>query len=328
MVLFVHYLTYKILFFLSVAPNKNVYDYVYFWGSHSVSLESPLTVIFYIYILLMGYILVEARSDWPLFPRFRNIIIYGVTLIITLQGIIGLDIIPRFSPFNPQQSNRTYFLYDAIVKNDLAEVKRLIANGYDPFGFSLGQKDLVDDYRWFEPAFWINHNSWVEWAPWDQIPYYKNTPSIFSYASVSGIEGASKSTIYWYREDHLHPYKPETFPKFDHRIFNFLLTLNPTRSHLQQAVSDLSLSGNTIALVKILNHNKTLSPTFKNIEGSLLGCYADTSAILLERLFDKAEDPNQTNRLLWEKFGHLNTDYSPCTAPLRKYLVSEEYAIP
>lgn len=325
MVLFMHYLTYKILAIYSIIPIQNIYDYADFWGIRPLSKDSPLTLLFYIYSLLMGYSLVELRSDWPLFPRFRNIVVYGITLLLTAQSIIGLDLIRRFSPYNPDQINKTNILEDAILKNDMEEVKRLIAIGYEPFEFSIGNRNLFDDYKWIIPAYWPTDE---EWDRWIKRQYYIGDPSIFYFASVSGIKNINRNKAFLLRKDFEHPYKPDNFPAFDDRIFNYLLSLGPSKKQRQDALREIAYQGNTAALNKLLAYDPSLTPTMRNIETTVMLCYTDVSKILLKRYFDNAPDKAVALDNLYEELGFYVGEFTPCTAPIRKYLNSGKHAYP
>ncbi|VAV91079.1 hypothetical protein MNBD_ALPHA01-110 [hydrothermal vent metagenome] len=325
MVMFMHYLTYKILVLYSTIAFINFYDFMDFLGVLFAGNDSPIALIFYIHILLLGYILVEARADWSLFPRYRNVLIYGISLILTIQAIIGLDIIRRYGPTNPEQVNRTDFLNDAILRNDLSEVKHLIAIGYKPFEFSIGNRNLFDDYKWFIPAYWPTNEEWEEWV--NRENFWGN-PTIFYFASVSGIKNIYRWKVIDLRQNYLHPREQKEFPVFDNRIFNYLLTLKPPRKILQNAISELIWQGNTTALQKILDYDKSLSPTLRNIDDSIKRCDVDISEILLGRYFKNLNKTADTYKLFHEEFDSYSNDFSPCTVSIRQYLESGEYVIP
>jgi len=325
MVLFMHYLTYKILFIYSIIPLQNLYDYADFWGLQHLPQASPITLLFYIYILLIGYSLVEATSEWSLFPPIRTLVIYGVTILLAAQSIAGLDLIRRFSPYNPDQVDKTNNLEDAILRNDLGEVKHLIAIGYKPFEFSIGNTHFFDDYKWVIPAYWPTNEEWEEW---DNRENFLGTATVFYFASVSGIENINRRKVIDLRQNYLHPRELKAFPSFDSRIFDYLLTLNPPQKTLQDAISDLIWQGHTIALQKILDYDKSLSPTLRNIYGSIIRCDVDISEILLERYFKNLNKTADTYRLFHEEFDSYRNDFSPCTVPIRKYLETKKNALP
>ncbi len=325
MVLFMHYLTYNILVLYSSIAFINFYDFMDFLGVLFASDDSPIALIFYIHILLIGYIFIEAKSDWSQFPRYRNILIYGISLVLTIQAIIGLDIIRRYGPTNPEQVNRTDFLNDAILNNDLNEVKHLIAKGYDPFDFSYGNINIFDDNNFYFLAYWPTPE---EWEHRKELYIGDNASHIFYFASVSGIKNINRWKILYLRQDYLHPREPDIFPIFDSRIFNYLLTLNPPQRTLQNAVSDLTGQGHTIALQKILDYDKNLSPTLRDIDSSIIHCYADVSEILLDRYFENLNKTAETYRLFQDEFSPYSNDFTPCTTSIRKYLETKNYAIP
>ncbi|VAV96028.1 hypothetical protein MNBD_ALPHA02-1345 [hydrothermal vent metagenome] len=325
MVLFMHYLTYKVLVLYSSIAFINFYGFMDFLGVLFAGNDSPIALIFYIHILLIGYILVEAKSDWSLFPRYRNILIYGISLILTIQALIGLDIIRRYGPNNPEQVNRTDFLYDAILRNDLSEVKRLITKGYDPFDFSYGNTNIFDNYIKFFFAYRLTSE---EWNDRKELLFGDNPSQIFHFASVSGIEKIRRWKVIDLRQNYLHPHELKAFPSFDSRIFNYLLSLNPPQKTLQNAISDLIWQGNTIALQKILDYDKSLSPTLRDIYGSIRRCDVDISEILLERYFKNLNKTADTYRLFHEEFDSYRNDFSPCTVPIRKYLETKKNALP
>lgn len=100
MVLFIHYLIYKTVLTSSIAMFSDDYKLMAYWGTQPVTDTSLITITFYIYVLLIGYILVEAWSEWHLFSRIRNIIIYGMTLTVAIEGLIALELIRRFYPID------------------------------------------------------------------------------------------------------------------------------------------------------------------------------------------------------------------------------------
>ena len=318
--LFIHYLTYKVLIIFSNLQISNIYDYIDFWGTYFITNNSLITIIFYIHILLISYIMVEAWSGWSLFPRFHTIIIYGITLFITLQGLIGLNVIRNYSPYNLQQSQNIYFLQDAILKNNFNEVKRLIALRDDPFAFSLGNIDPLQDYKWLFPLYWPNI---LYWENLEEPPFIYKTPSLFAFASANATKNAAQRNVLALREDYRDPEKQTVLP-FNPQIFDYLLSLTPPKEERQKALHDITLQGNTAALKRLLNYDINLTPTIDDITVSITYCYIDINKILLKRLFDRSEYPRETYKLLNSNLGNYSNEYGPCAATLREILNSTQ----
>lgn len=321
--LFIHYLTYKILVIFSTPNILNIYDYIDFWGTHFTTKNSLIAIIFYIHILLICYIIVEAWSGWSLFPRFHTIIIYGITLFITLQGLIGLNVIRNYSPYNLQQSQNIYFLQDAILKNNFNEVKRLIALRDDPFAFSLGNIDPLQDYKWLFPLYWPNI---LYWKNSTKLPLMYETPSLFAFASANATKRATTKNVLALREDYRHPKKQTVLP-FNPQIFDYLLSLTPPKEERQKALRDITLQGNTAALKRLLNYDINLTPTIDDITVSITYCYIDINKILLKRLFDRSEYLPETYKLLNSNLGNYANEYGPCAATLREILNSTQLSL-